>query len=127
MKRFSVFYCVILVLLGTSVCGAITQTPRPQPASTQTIPGLGTATFPTATPSAEAQTAFIRGLLLLHLFEYDDAAKAFQAAEKIDPTFVMAYWGEAMTHNHPVWNELDVPAGKQRSTNSRPHQRPGRR
>ena len=112
MKRFSVFYCVILALLGTSVCGAITQTPTTQPASTQTIPGLGTATFPTATPSVEAQTAFIRGLLLLHLFEYDDAAKAFQAAEKIDPTFVMAYWGEAMTHNHPVWNELDVPAGK---------------
>jgi tetratricopeptide (TPR) repeat protein len=112
MKRLSEFYCVILVLLGASISGAITQTPTTQPAAAQTVPGLGTATFSTATRSVEAQTAFIRGLLLLHLFEYDDAAKAFQAAEKIDPTFVMAYWGEAMTHNHPVWNELDVPAGK---------------
>ena len=112
MKRLSGFYCVILVLLGTSISGAITQTPPTQPAAAQTVAGLGTATFPTATRSVEAQTAFIRGLLLLHLFEYDDAAKAFLAAEKIDPTFVMAYWGEAMTHNHPVWNELDVPAGK---------------
>ncbi len=24
----------------------------------------------------------------------------------------MAYWGEAMTHTHPVWNEQDVPAGR---------------
>ena len=24
----------------------------------------------------------------------------------------MAYWGEAMTFNHPVWNELDVQAGQ---------------
>ena len=83
-----------------------------QQASTQTISGLGTANFPTSTHSPEAQTNFIRGLLLLHVFEYDDAAKAFQSAQKIDPTFAMAYWGEAMTHNHPVWNELDVPAGQ---------------
>ena len=24
----------------------------------------------------------------------------------------MAYWGEAMTYNHPVWNEVDAPAGR---------------
>jgi tetratricopeptide (TPR) repeat protein len=112
MKRLGGFNCVILVLLGTSISRAITQTPTTQPAASETAVGLGTATFPTATRSVEAQTAFIRGLLLLHLFEYDEAAKAFQAAEKIDPTFVMAYWGEAMTHNHPVWNQIDVPAGK---------------
>lgn len=54
----------------------------------------------------------MRGLLLLHLFEYPDAAKSFAAAEKIDPGFAMAYWGEAMTCNHGVWNELDVGAGQ---------------
>jgi hypothetical protein len=78
----------------------------------ETIPGLGTATFPTSTRSAAAQKDFIRGLLLLHVFEYPDAAKAFVAAEKIDPGFAMAYWGEAMTFNHPVWNEVDVSAGQ---------------
>jgi tetratricopeptide (TPR) repeat protein len=72
------------------------------------IPGLGTATFPTSTHSAEAQKEFMRGLLLLHVFEYPDAAKAFVAAQKIDPGFTMAYWGEAMTFNHPVWNQLDL-------------------
>lgn len=80
--------------------------------SAEKIPGLGTASFPTSTKSAAAQHEFIRGLLLLHLFEYPDAAKAFVAAEKLDPNFAMAYWGEAMTFNHPVWNQLDAKAGQ---------------
>jgi tetratricopeptide (TPR) repeat protein len=78
----------------------------------ETIQGLGTATFPTSTRSAAAAHDFMRGLLLLHLFEYDDASESFVAAEKADPGFAMAYWGEAMTFNHPVWNEVDVQAGR---------------
>src|SRR5579862_154865 len=104
--------CHSLILIFQSLWITTTYALADQPAASQTIKGLGTATFPTTTHSAEAQTAFIRGLLLLHVFEYDDAAKAFQSAEKIDPTLAMAYWGEAMTHNHPVWNELDAPAGQ---------------
>jgi tetratricopeptide (TPR) repeat protein len=77
----------------------------------QTIPGLGNATFPTSTHSAAAQSEFMRGLLLLHLFEYSDAAKSFVAAESADPGFAMAYWGEAMTFNHGVWDQVDVKAG----------------
>ena len=76
------------------------------------VPGLGTANFPASTKSAAAQHEFIRGLLLLHLFEYPLAAEAFVAAEKLDPEFAMAYWGEAMTFNHPVWNQLNVKAGQ---------------
>jgi tetratricopeptide (TPR) repeat protein len=54
-----------------------------------------------------AQEPFLRGLLMLHSFEYDDARAAFQKAQEIDPDFAMAHWGEAMTHNHPVWMEQD--------------------
>lgn len=78
----------------------------------QTIPGLGHATFPTSTESAVAKSDFLRGLLLLHLFEYEAAAKSFVAAENADPGFAMAYWGEAMTFNHGVWNQVDVKAGQ---------------
>ena len=81
-------------------------------ATLQTVDGLGTATFPTAAKSDTAQAAFLRGLLLLHLFEYPTAAKAFEQAEKLQPDFAMAYWGEAMTYNHGIWNEMDAAAGR---------------
>src|SRR5271157_4403704 len=103
--KSSIFVTLILLFICQISAAAA------QPAQAQTIPGLGTLTFRTSTLSPEAQTAFVRGLLLLHVFEYSDAAKAFQSAQAIDPTFAMAYWGEAMTHNHPIWDEVDVFAG----------------
>ncbi|MGE5175526.1 MAG: hypothetical protein ACM3JJ_04050, partial [Hyphomicrobiales bacterium] len=54
-----------------------------------------------------AQADFEQGMALLHDFEYDAAAAAFQRAEATDPGFAMAYWGEAMTHNHPIWMQQD--------------------
>ena len=59
-----------------------------------------------------AQPAFLRGLALLHNFQYPEAAAAFQAAQKLDPGFAMAYWGEAMTYNHGVWREQDSLAAR---------------
>ena len=61
--------------------------------------------------SDAAKPIFKKGLLLLHSFEYVDAAEEFQQARKIDPNFVMAYWGEAMTCNHPLWQEQDYEKG----------------
>jgi tetratricopeptide (TPR) repeat protein len=57
--------------------------------------------------SAAAQGPFLRGLALLHDFEYEDAAAQFRRAQEIDPGFAMAYWGEAMTYNHPIWMQQD--------------------
>lgn len=57
------------------------------------------------TGSATAIKHFEEGLLLLHSFEFDDAATAFINAQKEDTTMAMAYWGEAMTYNHPLWAE----------------------
>ncbi len=65
---------------------------------------LGRIDFPTS-GSAVAQPAFLKGVLLMHSFEYDDAKEAFQEAQKADPGFAMAYWGEAMTYNHAVWQQ----------------------
>lgn len=57
------------------------------------------------TGSPEAAVYFQEGLLLLHSFEFDDAAEKFVKAQEIDTNFVMAYWGEAMSFNHPLWKE----------------------
>ena len=51
----------------------------------------------------EAQDSFHRGLALLHSFEFGDARGAFREAQEIDPKFAMAYWGEAMAWNYPLW------------------------
>lgn len=72
---------------------------------------LGDIEFPNS-GSREAQPHFLRGVLLLHSFEYQAAARAFADARRIDPGFAMAYWGEAMTHNHPIWGEQDRAAAR---------------
>jgi tetratricopeptide (TPR) repeat protein len=59
-----------------------------------------------------AQEPFRRGLALLHNFEYPFAADAFRAAQKADPDFAMAYWGEAMTYTHPIWFQQDAAAAR---------------
>src|SRR5713226_2526409 len=72
---------------------------------------LGRIAFPTS-GSLEAQKHFLRGALLLHSFEFEDAAEEFRAAQKVEPGFAMAYWGEAMTYNHPLWMERDPDAAR---------------
>lgn len=94
-----------LAILGLPLAAHEAKAPAP-------MAGLGTLEFPTSAKSAQAQQAFVRAALLLHLFEYDEAAKAFQQAQSLEPDFVMAVWGEAMTHNHPLWNQLDERAGR---------------
>ena len=59
-----------------------------------------------------AQVDFLDGVALLHDFEYKPAAAAFRRAQAVDAGFAMAYWGEAMTYNHPVWMEQDLEAAR---------------
>lgn len=72
---------------------------------------LGSVRFETSGAPA-AQAPFVRGVLLLHSFEYEDAADEFRAAQAADPAFALAYWGEALTHSHPIWGEEDRDAAR---------------
>jgi tetratricopeptide (TPR) repeat protein len=68
-----------------------------------------------AVPRAQAPTAqseFNRGVTWLHSFMYEDAIDAFRAAQKLDPNFVMAYWGEAMSFSQPLWFFEEVEKGR---------------
>jgi hypothetical protein len=64
---------------------------------------LGTVHFPVScTP--DAQRTFEKGVALLHSFWYEEAAKAFVETEKQDPKCAIAYWGEAMSLWHQLWD-----------------------
>ncbi|MDT7602368.1 MAG: hypothetical protein QOF61_365 [Acidobacteriota bacterium] len=73
---------------------------------------LGAVEFPTSTTAKEAQDHFIRGVAALHSFWYEEARDEFQAASRLDPDFMLAYWGEAMTFNHPLWAEQDTDSAR---------------
>ena len=92
-------FCLSLLTCLLAAC-------RPPSASTDRAPQLGTISL-TVSGDQAAWPAFERGLLLLHSFEYEDAARAFREAQQQDPNFALAYWGEAMTHNHPLWRQQD--------------------
>ena len=64
---------------------------------------LGTVSFATScAPTVQSQ--FERGVALLHSFEYEVADAQFEEVAKKDPRCAMAYWGQAMTFYHELWN-----------------------
>ncbi len=75
-------------------------------------PTVGEVSFSNSGAPA-AQSDFLHALAQLHNFEYDDASVHFRRAEEIDPSFVMAYWGEAMTKNHGVWHDQNLHAARE--------------
>ncbi|PIQ60254.1 MAG: hypothetical protein COV99_11840 [Bacteroidetes bacterium CG12_big_fil_rev_8_21_14_0_65_60_17] len=76
------------------------------------VDGLGRIYFPNS-GNEQAQEPFYRGVLLLHSFEFGRAAEAFREAQQADSSFALAYWGEAMTYNHPLWRDVDLEAGRE--------------
>ena len=72
---------------------------------------IGTVHFPVSCDPA-AQQAFEKGVALLHSFWYEQSEKTFADLEKQDPKCAMAYWGEAMSLWHQLWNRPDVPTIK---------------
>ena len=72
------------------------------PASAQ-FESVGSLHFPTSARSAEAQEHFLRGVAILHSFGWEQAIEQFQAAQELEPDFAMAYWGETLCYNHPLF------------------------
>ncbi len=81
-------------------------------ASARAQQDFGEVAFLNSGPAA-AQADFLHGLAQLHNFEYEDAAEHFRKAQQNAPDFALAFWGEAMTKNHAVWHEEDVPAARE--------------
>jgi tetratricopeptide (TPR) repeat protein len=64
---------------------------------------LGAVSFATSCAPA-VQSQFERGVALLHSFEYEVADSQFEEVATKDLRCAMAYWGQAMTFYHELWD-----------------------
>ena len=99
-------------------------TPGQAPATPATKPGraappplydnLGTLHIPITTRNPRAQAYFDQGLRLTFAFNHAEAARAFRAAQDLDPSCAMCFWGEALVLgpniNAPMLPEAVAPA-----------------
>jgi hypothetical protein len=58
--------------------------------------GLSAASFPASTLSAEAQAYVDQGMALVWGFTHAEAVRSFRAAQALDPSCAMCFWGEAL-------------------------------
>ncbi len=91
--------CVVCLLASSLPSRSTT------PAAAQ-LENVGQLSFPTS-GSAEAQRHFLRGVAILHSFGWKQAIAEFQLAQKAQPDFAMAYWGETLCYNHPLNSQMD--------------------
>ena len=94
MKRICVYLLTAVLMLSAGSVSA-------------QFESVGSINFVTS-GSAEAQQHFLRGVAILHSFGFKQAREEFQAAQKIEPEFAMAYWGEALSYNHPLFVTQDI-------------------
>jgi tetratricopeptide (TPR) repeat protein len=75
---------------------------------------LGTLHVPITTKNPKAQAYFDQGMRLTFAFNHAEAARAFRAAQALDPGCAMCYWGEALVLgpniNAPMFPEAVAPA-----------------
>jgi tetratricopeptide (TPR) repeat protein len=75
---------------------------------------LGTFHIPITTRNPRAQAYFDQGLRLTFAFNHAEAARAFRAAQDLDPSCAMCFWGEALVLgpniNAPMFPEAIAPA-----------------
>jgi hypothetical protein len=71
--------------------------------SNTTSEQLGHVDFPNSC-KAEVQPALLKGLALLHSFQYMASESAFKAVTDLDGNCAIAYWGAAMALYHQLWD-----------------------
>jgi len=68
---------------------------------------LGQVHFPTSCAPG-VQPTFEKGVALLHSFQYAAADQTFKRVAADDPNCAIAYWGQAMTLWHALWEHPDT-------------------
>jgi tetratricopeptide (TPR) repeat protein len=76
------------------------------------LKGLGDYKMNTTSTSAEAKVFFNQGLTLYYGFNHLEAFRSFKEAARLDPSFAMAYWGQAMCLGPNINAAMDPADGK---------------
>ncbi|WP_416758204.1 hypothetical protein ACNI65_17160 [Roseateles sp. So40a] len=91
--------------------------PQPMQAAGGDVPlyrDLGDLSFKAGTRDPRAQAYFDQGLRLAFAFNHAEAQRAFQTAQRLDPRFALAWWGEALVLgpniNAPMLPDAQAPA-----------------
>jgi tetratricopeptide (TPR) repeat protein len=107
-QRGSILPALLLISLALCLAGtapAQNHHHGPEGVSPEALEKLGTVQMPiSCTP--EVNTAFERGVAMLHSFWYEEARRQFSSVIATDPSCAMAQWGLAMTEWRPFWDGM---------------------
>lgn len=95
---------VVLAVAAVSACSTGTPpAPAPDPdaaivarAGAPLFKGLGDYNRPITTKDPAAQRYFNQGMVMAFGFNHAEAIRAFRAAQRLDPSCAMCFWGEAL-------------------------------
>src|SRR5882672_4873120 len=95
--------CFLIIMFSFGALGIPQEAEEHVHSSPGSEEGLGRAHMEiSCSPAVTAK--FDRALALLHNFWYRRALEGFQQVSDLDPECAIAYWGAAMTYNHPFWD-----------------------
>ena len=60
------------------------------------LKGLGSFTFPISTNNKNSQRYFNQGMVLAFAFNHAESVRSFKAAQRLDPSCAMCFWGESL-------------------------------
>src|SRR5215203_5783781 len=98
---------VLRILPCCAFAGVALAAQAPQREAHDHAPLLGTVNFRNS-GNAAAQAPLQRGVAWLHNFKYGEAAESFREAQRVDRSLALAYWLEALSYSHVVWNTEDL-------------------
>ena len=103
MRSLRCFATCLLIVFSLSAPGVAQEAEEHGHSDSVSEEGLGRAHMEISCSPAVA-VKFDRAYTLLHNFWYGRALEGFQQVSNVDPECAIAYWGAAMTYNHPFWD-----------------------
>src|SRR5580704_11854664 len=103
MKSLASFVMGFVIVFSLTASGVALEREEDEHSYAGPAEGPGRAHMDISCSPAVAEK-FDRALALLHNFWYSRALEGFPQVSSADPECAMAYWGAAMTYNHPFWD-----------------------